>query len=506
MSAGVLVALPGPVEGALVKAVDSGGGDVRVVRRCADVPEVLAAAAAGLGSVAVLAADMPAVDRTTVSRLRAVGVRTLLVARPRDLERCAALGADAVHPDDVALDVLADTVVALARAAAVARPPRDGTAASRRSSDVEPAAAGPARHRDVTPGDDARTRDGAGADDDGRDRPGERGGDPTARGHAPEGPSEAVAGPGEPPAPPAGEDGPGDVVAPERGRVVVVWGPAGAPGRTTVAVTLAAELAALTGGALLIDADTEAPAVTQALGLLEDSSALAVAARQATHGRLDAVALAQLAPVVDGGLRVLTGLTRADRWRELPASALEVVWDLAREVAPWTVVDVGAGLEIEAGFDPAWAPQRHQATAAALAAADVVVVVGAGEPVGVRRLVLALGELSDRDLLSADAERIVLVNRVRASAAGPRPTQSVTEALARFAGVGAPVLVPDDRPATDRAMLQGRTLTDVAATSPARLALHELACRLTGADPGRRRRRPTRRRVPARLAAAAHAR
>lgn len=516
MSAGVLLALTGPVEGALVRAVDTGGSGVRVVRRCADVPEVLAAAAAGLGSVAVLAADLPGVDRTTVARLRSVGVRTVLVAGVRDVTRCAALGADAVQPDDVALGVLADAVVALAHAG----PPE------RLSADQAPDGTGP--RSGVGPGTSPSARPGVpspergdrpdpqpGVDAAGERLPGDRA---RAADHAGPAASARDMAPGraapsassDEKAPDASGAGAPAAGAPESGaappgRLVVVWGPAGAPGRTTVALTLAAELAALGGGALLVDADTEAPSVAQALGLLDDSSALAVAARQATHGRLDRAALSQLAPALEGGLRVLTGLTRADRWRELPASALEVVWEVARELSPWTVVDVGAGLEIEAGFDPTWAPQRHQAAAAALAAADVVIVVGAGEPVGVRRLVLALGDLADRGFLRPGAERVVVVNRLRASAAGPRPSQSVTEALTRFADVTAPVLVPDDRAATDKAALHGRTLTEVAPSSPARLALHELARRLAGVAPARgSRRRPTGR-VTARLGAA-HAR
>jgi Mrp family chromosome partitioning ATPase len=47
---------------------------------------------------------------------------------------------------------------------------------------------------------------------------------------------------------PAGGDGPG-------GRVIVVWGPAGAPGRTTVAAGVAAELARRGLRTALVDAD-----------------------------------------------------------------------------------------------------------------------------------------------------------------------------------------------------------------------------------------------------------
>ena len=518
----MLLALTGSEEGELVQALDAPGTGVRVVRRCADVPEVLAAASAGLGAIAVLAADLPGVDRPMLARLRAAGVCTLLVAGAQDLDRCAALGADAVAPVGTDAATLADRVVALWRTSGP--PGRDPAGSSTgppppppppppggAEEDAGPAApagegvlpgdlslgtvgtgpgdvpfesAGPGTGAGVAgsrerPGED-REAEGATHIDRGSSRGGVRAAHRTQRRDADDGPHED--GDGERP---SARDGVGPSA---HGRVVVVWGPPGAPGRTTVAVALAAELAAH-GDALLIDADTEAPSVTQVLGLLDDASTIAVAARQASHGRLDATTLLGLCPVVDRRLRVLTGLTRADRWRELPAAALEVVWETARRTSPWTVVDVGAGIEGDGGLDPTYGPQRHQATLSALAAADVLVVVGAGEPVGMRRLVLALSELADRAVVRPEVQRVVVVNRVRTSAAGPHPERSILEALARFAGVTDAVLVPDDRPAIDRAVLHGRTLPDAAPGSPARLALQRLAARLAGLpEPGRGRR------------------
>jgi hypothetical protein len=62
----------------------------------------------------------------------------------------------------------------------------------------------------------------------------------------------------------------------------------------------------------------------------------------------------------------------------------------------------------------------------------------------------------------------------------------VRDALARYAGISDPVLVPDDRAALDAALLAGRTLTEAAPASPARLALARLAVELDSAvGPGR---------------------
>src|SRR5699024_3943776 len=133
------------------------------------------------------------------------------------------------------------------------------------------------------------------------------------------------------------------------------------PGRTAVAVNLAQELAAH-GPSLLVDADTEAPSVTQVLGVLDETAGVAAAARLAGDGRLDAESLRGLTRRVGNGMRLLTGLTRADRWRELPAASLDVVWEQARALAAWTVVDVGAGMDDPTGgFAAGMAPRRHQA-------------------------------------------------------------------------------------------------------------------------------------------------
>src|SRR5699024_5248760 len=55
------------------------------------------------------------------------------------------------------------------------------------------------------------------------------------------------------------------------GRGVVVWGPLGAPGRSTVAVKLAAEAAAPSRETTLFDADTYGPSLYQLLGVLDEA-------------------------------------------------------------------------------------------------------------------------------------------------------------------------------------------------------------------------------------------
>jgi MinD-like ATPase involved in chromosome partitioning or flagellar assembly len=275
-----------------------------------------------------------------------------------------------------------------------------------------------------------------------------------------------------------------------RGGVVAVWGPTGAPGRTTVAVGLADEAARLGVSTLLVDADVYGGVVAQVLGLLDESPGLAGAARQAAAGALDEDALLRLAWTVRPQLRVLTGLARADRWPELRPRGVVTVLEEARRLAALTVVDCSFCVEEdeELSFDSA-APRRNGATLAVLEAADTVLCVSGADPVALQRSIRALGEL--RDVLPEVAP-VVVVNQVRRGPVSGDVRQEIGSALARFAATDVAAFLPADRRATDAALAAGRTLAEIAPGSPLRTALRSLAASLTGMpEPagGRRARR-----------------
>ncbi|MGY1670188.1 AAA family ATPase [Geodermatophilus sp. SYSU D00710] len=279
---------------------------------------------------------------------------------------------------------------------------------------------------------------------------------------------------------------------PSRGRVVAVWGPTGAPGRTTVAVGLADEAARLGVPTLLVDADVYGGVVAQVLGLLDESPGLAGAARQAAAGTLDEAALRRLAWSVRPQLWVLTGLARADRWPELRPHAVAAVLDEARRMADLTVVDCAFNLEEdeELSFDTA-APRRNGATVTVLESADDVLCVSGADPVALQRTIRALGQL--RDLLP-DVEPVVVVNQLRRGPVPGDPREEIGDALERFAGRGVRSFLPADRAATDAALASGRTLAEVAPGSPLRAGLRTLAADLARVpEPARGRRRLRRR-------------
>jgi MinD-like ATPase involved in chromosome partitioning or flagellar assembly len=246
------------------------------------------------------------------------------------------------------------------------------------------------------------------------------------------------------------------------GRIVAVWGPAGAPGRTTVAVGLADELARSGWRTVLVDGDPYGGTVAQALGILDETSGLLAVARSANLGGLDVESFTRACRRVGERLDVLTGLPRADRRVEVRPGVLAAVLEVGREVGD-VLVDCGFGLE-----DPDVPLARDRMTLDAVQSADEVVVVGSAEPSGLTRLARGLVEL--RDVCPAPVR--VVVNRMRSTLGwSERDVVGMVEGYVRPLGVH---FVPEDRSTVDRALVAGRSPTELG-DSRLRDALAEVA-------------------------------
>jgi MinD-like ATPase involved in chromosome partitioning or flagellar assembly len=364
----VLVAADGePWETAALRLLGQDG--VVVLKRCVDLSDLLATAATGQASVAVVSGDLQGLDADAVTQLLRDDVRCLAVGGdPKLLERCGVLGTVPTN----ALDRL----------------PHDVRTAGTRELVVDPA--------------------------------------PLL----------------EPPTD----------VASRRGRVVAVHGPAGAPGRTTLAIGLAAVHADSGRTAVLVDADPYGGAVAQHLGVLDEVSGLLAAARLVNTGSLDSAGFARCRRVVAANLEVLTGLPRPDRWLEARPGVLDAVLERAAEVGD-VVVDTGFSLEDDADLGRRFS--RNQLTLDALAAADALVVVGSAEPTGLARLARTLVEVRD----CATAPVTVVVNRMRDSLGwSRRDIVGMVEGYVRATGVH---FLPEDRATTDRALVAGRSVVEL---------------------------------------------
>lgn len=276
---------------------------------------------------------------------------------------------------------------------------------------------------------------------------------------------------------------PAPLPEPGGGRVVVVWGPAGAPGRTTVATNLACEAARRGAGVVLADLDPYGGAVAQQLGVLDEVSGLLSASRLAGSGQLDE-RFPSVCRAVGDHLAVVTGLPRPDRWREVRAAHVEQVLEQARGLGD-VVVDTGFSLEDDAGSDLGGRPGRNALTLAALEQADEVVVVGAADPVGLTRLARGLVDLRER---TGGVPVRVVVNRMRASIGwSERDIAGMVEGFSRVAGLH---FLPDDRAAADRALVSARPLVDDGDSSLARslVALTDSLFPATAPAPAGRRR------------------
>ena len=276
--------------------------------------------------------------------------------------------------------------------------------------------------------------------------------------------------------PPAHPTSPGQTESfGRRHTLIAVWGPKGAPGRTTIALNLAFEAAPLAGETLLVDADTYGGSIAQALGYLQDYPGLAWAARMASRGELDGPQLwratRRAAPT---GPRVLAGLPRAELWTEVRPSTWESLLDLFHVAFPLTIVDVGFCLEEdeELLYDQVRF-RRNAVSRIALARADMVVAVTRADPVGLHDFIRAWQDLTD---LGVPADRVrLVVNQVRDGLFGGDPAGQIRAAVARYVGVEPAAFIPYDRAATDAALAAGRSLGETRPGSPAQQAVAVLA-------------------------------
>ncbi|MDO5672195.1 MAG: hypothetical protein Q4G30_04965 [Actinomycetaceae bacterium] len=402
---GIALSLGAELEDEFLRTVEDSSVGFKVIRRCASDAELLATIAAERVSVAVFDADMIDIDSELIRTIGRSGVKVVAICDPVQSQRLRSLGIDSVISRQSVEDLLQDGPV---------------------ESDVTRLLG--AIRSVVSP----------------VDRPVQ----PQEPPDSPESlPKFSL------PPPPDEED--------ERlGKIITVWGTQGAPGRSFIALNLAAQLA-ISGEVLVVDADTVSPVFTQLLGLGMQSSGVAAACRIAGHGRLTQASLRALCLPVGGGVSLLSGLSKANRWREVTHSALQRLLEEAATTFPWVIVDVSSEIDTAQDTELSFGPTRFQATRAAIEAADLTLIVGAADPIGIRRLMSVLDTAQDEGL--AQDSRMIIVNKVRQSVTGARGDVGLADALRKFAGIHSIETLPFHSAHADHALIEG---CDIASVEP----------------------------------------
>lgn len=256
------------------------------------------------------------------------------------------------------------------------------------------------------------------------------------------------------------------------GKVIAVWGAKGAPGRTTVAVELAAALAESEPSTLLVDADLYGGDVLQMLGVVEELPGIVTMARMGARGELaDPGWAAELRRSGPRGPILLPGLLRAELWEEVSAFGWAEVVGAVKSRFRFAVCDVGFCLERARGA--AQTKGRNEVALATVTAADHVVAVVRADPVGIRSFLWAL---SDSDDVIPRQKLLLVANRVRRG-----EEAEVRSLIRRHLGRPPFSLIPDRPDHALPAVWRGEPVTRVEPSSPIAAEARRIAAAVGGA-------------------------
>lgn len=253
-------------------------------------------------------------------------------------------------------------------------------------------------------------------------------------------------------------------------QLVSVWSPPGSPGKTTLALSVAAELAESGKRVFLLDADTWAPSLDLQLGLAEHPAGLAAACRLVAQERFDQEQLERLSTPMSvgaGSLTVMTGLSSESRWAEVSAEKLDDLIMVASNHFDFVVLDVGSPIS-PALVSLASPVERNAVSRWAVTYSDKVIAVCGADPVSVARFLTSYSELTE---LSPKGQVLTLVNRLRTSVLGSSAKQQITQTLARMGQIEVNGFIPDDPAAADAAIKDSVPIALGRRSSQARLAI-----------------------------------
>lgn len=256
----------------------------------------------------------------------------------------------------------------------------------------------------------------------------------------------------------------------DRAKLVSFWSANGSPGKSSLAISVAAELVSSSKKVLLIDADTVGPSIDVLLGLNDHPAGLAAACRLVFQQRFDAEQLERLSvklEVANKSLWIMTGLSSTNRWPEVSQEKFAGLVDVARSYFDFVILDLASNIEGDLS-QASSLTQRNGVSRWALKNSDQVVAVCGADPVSIARHLAAVSDLSE---VQINAELITVVNRLRMSVLGSSAKSQIQETLFRLGQIQVAGFIPDDPSAADSALRSAIPLSLGKRSSVARQAI-----------------------------------
>ena len=231
-------------------------------------------------------------------------------------------------------------------------------------------------------------------------------------------------------------------------KVIAVSGPVGSTGKTTVAISLALELAATKASVLLIDADVIGGSIVNHFLLSEFPAGFPAALRIASQKRIDTQQIERLSVAIPKtSLRIMPA-GKVPGQPVFDPETLALLIAVAKDSFDYTVIDLPS-----LGGGSSWQPETEgkgrDLASEVFSLSDRSIVVCLADPIGIFRLLS-----QQENIRQIPGKQTLVMNRVRNSViAQARSEISIT--LQRLSEFTVSAFLPDDPTQIDQALKLG---------------------------------------------------
>ena len=247
-------------------------------------------------------------------------------------------------------------------------------------------------------------------------------------------------------------------------KVIVVTSPYGSTGKTTVAINLAAELAAARFRVLVVDADIQGPSCANYLSLSELPAGFPGALRIAGQNRFDRSQLERLSVELSKPKVTLLAGSIGSQAIEISSSSIDQMIEVAKENFDFTIIDLSSMPHNIS--DSSGSENLKTLVSSVLSHGNELVVVALADPVGIFRFLQA-----EQSILSVFSEPKLVINRLRNSVI-PNAKNEIQQTLQRLASMEISGFLPDDPALIDQATKEGTAASLLARPGSFRQAMH----------------------------------